>query len=98
MLVNERSVKPLALINTGTVNFDFAWDCGPNPRVSVRPESGNVPRGDRVLCELSYHPHSSEKLENYPVSCKVRGVALCRPLDSQMRWIQGQLSHVTTSA
>ena len=71
VLVNERSIKPLALINAGSVNFDFAWDCGPNPRVSVKPEAGSVPKGDRVMCELCYHPHSSEKLENYPVVCKI---------------------------
>lgn len=61
MLVNERCVRALALVNSGQTNFNFVWDVGTNPRVSISPEGGTVPRGERLVCELAYNPHGPDK-------------------------------------
>ncbi|CAD7699389.1 unnamed protein product [Ostreobium quekettii] len=71
VIVNERSVKSIALVNSGDVNYDFKWDVGTNPRISVYPESGTVAMGQRFACDLCYHPHVPEKLESYRTVCKV---------------------------
>jgi len=36
VIVNERAVRAIAVINTGSLAFDFEWDAGLNPRVAVR--------------------------------------------------------------
>ena len=61
VLVNERCVRALALVNSGQVNFNFIWDVGTNPRVNISPEGGTVPRGERLVCELSYNPHGPDR-------------------------------------
>ncbi len=72
VVVNERSVRPLALLNTGNLAYDFIWDVGTNPRVRVTPEGGTVGKGQRAAVELSYHPHGPDKLRDYTVTCQVR--------------------------
>jgi len=36
VIVNERAVRAIAIVNTGSLAYDFEWDIGTNPRVSVR--------------------------------------------------------------
>ncbi len=67
--MNERSVRTLTLVNTGSLAYDFVWDVGANARVTVRPVSGTVGKGERASVELAYHPHGPDKLRDY----KVRG-------------------------
>lgn len=67
VIVNERSVKAVQMINSGALNYDFVWDLGTNPRISIRPESGTVLKGERITCELSYNPHGPDKLRDYKV-------------------------------
>ncbi|KAG2489301.1 hypothetical protein HYH03_012133 [Edaphochlamys debaryana] len=71
VLVNERCVRALALVNSGQVNFNFVWDVGTNPRISIHPEGGTVPRGERLMCELAYNPHGPDRLRDYKVTCQV---------------------------
>eukprot|EP00798_Chlamydomonas_sp_ICE-L_P006741 gene6741-3411_t len=71
VIVNERAVKAVVMINSGTLSYDFQWKMGTNPRVSMVPEKGTVLRGERMVCELSYLPHAPDKLNNYPISCQV---------------------------
>jgi hydrocephalus-inducing protein len=59
------------LVNMGNVNYDYVWTTGNNSHVSVTPETGSVPKGSRVLCELLYSPKTSEILENYRIACQV---------------------------
>lgn len=61
VIVNERSVKAIALVNAGATPFDFVWDVGTNPRLHMQPASGSVPKGERLVCELSYHPHVPDR-------------------------------------
>ncbi|GFH25491.1 uncharacterized protein HaLaN_23467, partial [Haematococcus lacustris] len=71
VIVNERSVRSLALVNTGSLAYDFVWDLGSNPRLSVKPLTGTVGKGERVPVELAYHPHGPDKLRDYTVTCQV---------------------------
>jgi hypothetical protein len=66
-------VRALHLVNSSVVNFDYAWDLGPNPRLAVRPERGAVPQGERVVFELGYSPHAPNSLSGYKISCQVGG-------------------------
>lgn len=74
VIVNERAVKTLSIANAGSLAFDYVWDCGSNPRVSVRPESGTVAKGERCVAEVAYHPHGPDRLRDYKVTCQVRGL------------------------
>ena len=71
VLVNQRIVRRLAVCNQGDLSLDFAWKCGDNHAVSVEPLVGTVGKGGKAICELSYHPSSAEKLDNYRVRCEV---------------------------
>ncbi|KAJ9512718.1 hypothetical protein QJQ45_019009 [Haematococcus lacustris] len=71
VIVNERSVRSLALVNTGSLAYDFVWDLGSNPRLSVKPITGTVGKGERVPVELAYHPHGPDKLRDYTVTCQI---------------------------
>lgn len=71
VVINDRVVRCLHLVNASLVNLDFAWQLGANPRLAVHPETGCVPRGERLACELSYNPHAPDKLGDYQISCQV---------------------------
>lgn len=71
VIVNERAVKTLSLINTGSLAYDFVWDCGTNPRIAIKPETGTVAKGERVQVEVAYHPHGPDKLKDYKVMCQI---------------------------
>jgi len=42
----------------------------------VSPERGTVAKGERLVVEVSYHPHSADRLHNYPITCQVRPACL----------------------
>jgi hypothetical protein len=71
VVINDKVVRGLALINSGTVAFDYTWDLGRHAALAVRPPGGTVPPGERRLVELEYHPTTPDKLEAYKVSCQV---------------------------
>lgn len=71
VIINERCVKTIMLVNSGRLNYDFVWDLGVNPRLTIKPESGTVQRGQRLTCELAYHPHAPDTLREYKVSCQI---------------------------
>lgn len=75
VVINDRVVKSLALINSGRVNFDFVWELGSNASLSVKPKAGSVPKGERRVVEISYAPTTQEHLAGYPISCQVG----CKP-------------------
>lgn len=55
--INEKRCKRITIINTGKYNFDFAWKgIKRGGIVSVVPDIGTVPKGERVHCEVSYIP------------------------------------------
>jgi hypothetical protein len=71
VVINDRVVKSLALINSGRVNFDFIWELGSNASLSVKPQAGSVPKGERRVVEISYAPTTQDQLAGYPISCQV---------------------------
>jgi hydrocephalus-inducing protein len=64
-------VRAVVLVNSGSLNYDFVWDMGTNPRVAIKPESGTVPKGERLVCELAYHPHVPDNMRDYKASCQI---------------------------
>lgn len=84
VVINDRVVKSLSLVNSGRVNYDFVWDLGKEPNLSVKPQGGTVPRGERRVVELVYAPTTAARLTDYPISCQVRITAsetFSTPLD-----------------
>jgi hypothetical protein len=71
VVINDRVVRSIALVNPGRVNFDFTWDLGNHPRLSVKPAGGTVPKGERRVIELSYAPTATEQLAGHRVKCQV---------------------------
>lgn len=72
VVINDRVVKSFSLVNSGRVNYDFVWDLGSEPSLSVKPQAGSVPRGERRVVELSFAPTAPAKLGDCSVSCQVR--------------------------
>ena len=70
-------MRAVVLVNSGLINYDFVWDMGINPRVAIKPEKGTVPKGERLVCELAYHPHAPDKMRDYKVSCQIINGAGC---------------------
>lgn len=56
VVINDRCIRALALVNSGDVDYDFVWDSGKHARLAISPAAGTVQRGGRVTCELSYQP------------------------------------------
>lgn len=71
VVINDRVVRSLSLVNPGRVNYDFTWDLGSHPRLSVKPVGGSVPKGERRVIELSYAPTAPEQLAGYRIKCQV---------------------------
>eukprot|EP00951_Prasinocladus_malaysianus_P037756 scaffold408084_cov47-Prasinocladus_malaysianus.AAC.1 len=36
VIINQRVVKAICLVNSGEINYDFEWRIGDNPRVSIK--------------------------------------------------------------
>lgn len=71
IIIHERLVKNITMLNTGNVSYNFVWDAGPNNRVTVSPAGGSVAAGSRQTVELSYNPARPERLDRYPVTCQI---------------------------
>jgi hydrocephalus-inducing protein len=71
VIIHERLVKSITILNYGSVPFNYVWDAGHNARISVSPPSGSVAAGSRVVVELAFHPLRPERLERYPVTCQI---------------------------
>ncbi|CAG9464033.1 unnamed protein product [Pedinophyceae sp. YPF-701] len=78
VIINSICVKQIAMVNAGSVPYEFAWAVGGGedlggrePTVVVKPNGGRVAQGERLVCELSYAPKRQEKLAEYPVTCQI---------------------------
>jgi hydrocephalus-inducing protein len=87
--VNEKVTKKVYISNSGKFNYDFNWSNmlamagagsgggafgGKNGRaLTVKPEHGTVPKGDKVMCELTFHPQSELNLDGVSLTCLVAG-------------------------
>ena len=71
VLLNERAVRALVLVNSGRLKFDFIWKIGDLPQLAIKPQSGTVAQGQRAVCELAYTPHAHHSLNNHKITCQV---------------------------
>ncbi|KAJ3287536.1 hypothetical protein HK104_008544 [Borealophlyctis nickersoniae] len=71
--INEKRLKRVAIINSGKFNFDFSWKflSKSGGVLSVNPEIGTVPRGDRVHCEIAFVPTTTTALKNVKAVCQI---------------------------
>ncbi|KAI8803400.1 hypothetical protein BJ742DRAFT_498091 [Cladochytrium replicatum] len=59
--VMEKRIKRIIIMNSGKFNFDFSWKYL-NPQrnsrayVSITPEIGTVPKGEKLICEITFFP------------------------------------------
>jgi hydrocephalus-inducing protein len=77
VIINQRVAKSIAIVNTGEIGYDFDWKIGENPRLSIKPEAGTVPKGERVLCELCFHSSGVSSLDHYPITLKIKNGNKC---------------------
>ena len=74
VLINEKAIKSLTLLNTGDVNFTYMFNLGDgrtNQYVSIHPDSGTVAKGEKVNLEVAFNPHKPMFLDNFPVECSI---------------------------
>eukprot|EP00775_Hariotina_reticulata_P008964 gene8964-9139_t len=71
VVINDRVVRSFSLTNMGQVNFDYVWAVGASPLITVKPQSGSVPKGERRVVEVSFAPTTPDKLTDYQVSCQI---------------------------
>jgi hypothetical protein len=72
--INDKGIKRVLIINSGKYNFDFSWKLPlkrPNSYISIHPLIGTVPKGERVYCEISYHPTIISTLKNFNALCQI---------------------------
>jgi hydrocephalus-inducing protein len=64
--VHERGIKRVVVANTGSFAFDFAWNLvnkrgsGKQCPIRVTPETGKLPKGGQIVCEMEYKPLQEE--------------------------------------
>ncbi len=69
--MNDHVTKAVTLVNAGSLMYEYNWKLGGNPRLAVTPLTGSVAPGDRVACELSFSPISTQHLDQHRVTCQV---------------------------
>ncbi|KAJ3081967.1 hypothetical protein HDU99_004034, partial [Rhizoclosmatium hyalinum] len=71
--INEKRLKRVTLTNSGKFNLDFSWKFLSKVAgvVSVEPEIGTVPKGERVVCEIVFIPTSNLVLKNVKALCQI---------------------------
>ncbi|KAJ3074073.1 hypothetical protein HDU98_012192 [Podochytrium sp. JEL0797] len=71
--INEKRVKRVTITNSGKFNLDFSWKFTSklSGMISVVPEIGTVPKGEKLLCEVSFIPTSNVVLKNVKAMCQI---------------------------
>lgn len=72
--INDKGMKRICIINSGKYNFDFSWKLPlkkSTDYVTFDPEIGTVPKGERVYCQILYHPSIISSLKNYKAMCQI---------------------------
>ncbi|KAI8854495.1 hypothetical protein BC829DRAFT_439199 [Chytridium lagenaria] len=71
--INERRLKRVTILNSGKFNFDFSWKLLTKmaSMLAITPEIGSVGKGERVVCEVSFHPTSNVTLKNAKALCQI---------------------------
>nr|KAJ3422703.1 hypothetical protein HK105_006819 [Polyrhizophydium stewartii] len=72
--LNEKRVKRVYIINSGKFNFDYAWKFAGSKTASmitITPEIGTVPRGERIFCEIAFMPTSAAAVRGVRAVCHI---------------------------
>ncbi|KAJ3416712.1 hypothetical protein HDV05_000542 [Chytridiales sp. JEL 0842] len=71
--INEKRLKRVTIINSGKFNFDFQWKflSKTSGAITISPELGTVPRGERVICEITFMPTQNINLKNIKAICQI---------------------------
>ncbi|KAJ3215867.1 hypothetical protein HDU67_010224 [Dinochytrium kinnereticum] len=71
--INEKRLKRVTIVNSGKFNFDFSWKLFSKvgSALAISPEIGSVGKGERVVCEVSFHPTSNITLKNAKAVCQI---------------------------
>ena len=71
--INEKRLKRVYIINSGKFNFDFAWKFPTKNGgvVSITPEIGTVPKGERIYCEIVFLPTVAAPVKNVRAICNI---------------------------
>jgi hydrocephalus-inducing protein len=73
--LNERSVKRVALINSGKFSFDFQWNVPKSPLLEITPQQGTVKRGSKVYCDVTFVGAEENVLDRLRAVCTLSGGA-----------------------
>ena len=71
VIINDKCVRAVSIVNTGLIPIEFDWALGDQPRLSINATCGRVAVGERTTVELCYNPTSPHKLANHSVTCKI---------------------------
>jgi len=69
--INGDCTKKVVLSNTGRIHYEYLFSRIDNPFVTITPSSGTVRRGEKVECELKFHPTRDCKLRDVPLTCTI---------------------------
>lgn len=69
--INEKKSKKVVIANQGEFNFDFVWKRQVNKYLTITPETGSVPKGSEIECEITYLPLAEHKLRDYKCQLQV---------------------------
>ena len=71
--INDKGMKRILIINSGKYNFDFSWKLPLKTPgyVTIDPEIGTVSRGEKVYCQILYHPTVISSLKNIKAVCQI---------------------------
>ncbi|KAJ3206444.1 hypothetical protein HDU82_004517 [Entophlyctis luteolus] len=71
--INEKRLKRVIITNSGKLNFDFSWKFLSKVTnvLKIDPEIGTVPKGERVICEISFLPTTNVVLKNVKAVCQI---------------------------
>jgi hypothetical protein len=71
--INEKRLKRVVIVNSGKFNFDFQWKftSKANSVINISPEIGTVPRGERIICEITFIPTQNITLKNMKAVCQI---------------------------
>ena len=71
VLVNEKCIRSLAVVNRGLIPVDFDWTADSDTHVTLSPASGSVGVGERQAVQLCYVAHARHKLAGKAIRCQI---------------------------
>ena len=69
----EKTTRTVMIHNSGKFNFEYDWRAlrARNPMLTITPEVGMVPKGDKQACTLLFNPVEDVEIVDYRLACTV---------------------------